>query len=84
MHYCNDFSFATARMMSRQFSAHPTAIKEILRRDLGLKKLARKSVPHQFDPSQKVQRVEAAKFLFQIVRMLQPNTIDVIAAGDGS
>jgi hypothetical protein len=40
--FLNDFPFATARMMSRQFSAHPTTIKEILRRDLGLKKFARR------------------------------------------
>jgi hypothetical protein len=40
----NDFPFATARMVSRQFSAHPTTIKQIPRRDLGLKKFARRWV----------------------------------------
>jgi hypothetical protein len=40
--FLNDFPFTTARMMSRQFSAHPTTIKEILRRHLGLKKSAKR------------------------------------------
>jgi hypothetical protein len=82
--FLNDFPFATARMMSRQFSAHPNIIKEILRRDLGLKKFARRLVPHQLNPSQKVQRVEAAKLLLQILQMLQPNAFDGIATGDES
>jgi hypothetical protein len=46
----NDFPFVTAKMMSRQFSVHQTTIKEILRRDLGLKKFARRCVPHQLNP----------------------------------
>jgi hypothetical protein len=36
--FLNDFPFA------RQFSAHPTTIKQIPRRDLGLKKFARRWV----------------------------------------
>jgi hypothetical protein len=62
----NDFPFATERMMSRQFSTHPITIKEILRRDLGLGKFARRWVTHQLNPSQNVQRIEAAKLLLQI------------------
>jgi hypothetical protein len=38
--------------------------------------------PHQLNPSQKVQRVEAATLLLQILQMLQPNALDRIAAGD--
>jgi hypothetical protein len=71
-------------MMSRQFSAHLTTIKEILRRDLGLKKFARRWVTHQLNPPQQVQRVEAAKLLLQIRQMLQPNAFDGIATGDES
>jgi hypothetical protein len=71
-------------MMSRQFSAQPTMIKEILRRDLALKTFARRWVPHQLNPSQQVQRVEAAKLLLQILRMLQPNAFDGIATRDES
>jgi hypothetical protein len=40
--FLNDFPFATARMTSRQFSPHPTTIKENLKRDLGLKIFARR------------------------------------------
>jgi hypothetical protein len=82
--FFHDFPFATARMMSRQFSAHATTIKEILSRDLGLKKFARRRVPHQLNPSQKVQRVEAAKLLLQILQMQKPNAVDGIATGDES
>jgi hypothetical protein len=59
-------------------------IKEILTRDLELKKFARRWVPHQLNPSQKVQRVEPAKLLLQILQMLQPNAVDGIATGDES
>jgi hypothetical protein len=82
--FLNDFPFATARMRSRQFSAHPTTIKEILRRDLGLKKFARRWFSHQLNSSQNVQRVEAATLLLQIPQMLQPNALDGIATGDES
>jgi hypothetical protein len=71
-------------MMSKQFSAHPTTIKEILRRDLRLKKFARRWLRHQLNPSQTVQRVEAAKLPLQILQMLQPNAFDGIASGDES
>jgi hypothetical protein len=80
----HDFPITTARMMSRQFSARPTTIKEILRRDLGLKKFARRCVPNQPNSSQKVQRVEAGKLLLQILQMPQPNAFDGIATGDES
>jgi hypothetical protein len=36
----HNFPFATARMMSRQFSAQLTTMKEIFSRDSGLKKFA--------------------------------------------
>jgi hypothetical protein len=71
-------------MMSRQFSAHPTTIKEILRRDLGLKKFARRWVSHQLNASQEVQNAKPAKLLLQIRQMLQPNADDGIATGDES
>jgi histone-lysine N-methyltransferase SETMAR len=82
--FLNDFPFTTARMMSRQFSARPSTINEILRCDLGLKKFARRWILHQLNPSQKVQRVEAAKLLLQILQMFQPTTFDEIATGDES
>jgi hypothetical protein len=71
-------------MMSRQFSARLTTTKEILRRDLGLKKFARRWVTDQPNRSQKGQRVEAAKLLLQILQMFQPNAFDGIATGDES
>jgi hypothetical protein len=80
--FLNGFPFATARTMSRQFSSHLIMIKEILRHDSGSKKVARGCVPHQRNPSQKVQRVEAAKPPLQILQMLQPNAFDGIATGD--
>jgi hypothetical protein len=43
-----------------------------------------KMVPHQLNPSQKVQRIEAAKLPLQMLQMLQPNALDGIAAGDES
>jgi hypothetical protein len=71
-------------MTSRQFSAGPTTIREILRRGLGLKKFARIEVPHQLNPSQQIQRVEAATLLLQILQLLQPNAFDGFATGDES
>jgi hypothetical protein len=71
-------------MTSRQFSAHPTTIKEILQRDLGLKEFSRRGDSHQLNPSQKVQRGEAAKLLLQILRKLQLNPFHGIVTGDES
>jgi hypothetical protein len=80
----DDTIITTARMISRQFSGHPTTIKEILRRDLLLKKFARTWIQPQLNPSQQVQRVGAAKLLLQILQMLQPNAFDGITTGDKS
>jgi hypothetical protein len=71
-------------MMSRQFSTHPITIDKILRGNLGLKKFARRWVPHQLNPFQKVLKIEAAKFPLRILQMLQPNAFDGIAKGGES
>jgi hypothetical protein len=68
--------------MSRQFRAQQTTVKEILPRDLGLKKFTGRWMAHQLNPSYKVQRVEAATLLLQILQMLQPNGFEGIATGD--
>jgi hypothetical protein len=59
-------------------------IKEILGRELRLKTVARRWVPDQLNPSQKVHRVQAAKLLLQTRQMLQPNAFDGIATADES
>jgi hypothetical protein len=44
--FLQDYPFASARMLSRHFSVYATTVKEILTRDLGLKKITRRWVLH--------------------------------------
>jgi hypothetical protein len=82
--FFHDFPFATARMMSRQFKAHPTTIKEILRPDLGLKKIREKMASTSPESLSKSSESKAAKLRLPMFRMLQPNAFDGIVTGDES
>jgi hypothetical protein len=44
--FLDDYPFASALMVSRHFSVSAIAVKEILARDLGLRRFTRRWVPH--------------------------------------
>jgi hypothetical protein len=74
--FLQDYPFASARILSRHFSvcACATTVKEILIRDLGLKKITRRWVPHALSDRQKVKRVEASTDLVQILNGLEADS----------
>jgi hypothetical protein len=82
--FLQDYPFATAHMLSRHFSVCATTVKDILARDLGLKKLTPRSVPHTLSGPQKAKRIEASTELLQILNDLEAGSFDGIATGDES
>jgi hypothetical protein len=79
-----DYPFASVRMLSRHFGVCATTVKDILARDLGLKKFTRRLAPHTLSGPQKVKRVEASAELLQILNDLEADSFDGIATGDES
>jgi hypothetical protein len=55
------YPFASARVITQHFLATVPTIKDILQRELGMRKFSRHLVPHFLSPAQKVARVEALK-----------------------
>jgi transposase len=49
-------SFASARVIAQHFLTTVPAIKDILQRELGMRKFSRRWVPHFFSPAQKMAR----------------------------
>jgi hypothetical protein len=59
-------------------------IKEILRRELGLKKFSRRWVSHFLSPAHKVARVEASTEMLRILHESEENCFKRIATADES
>jgi transposase len=76
--------FTTARMLSRHFNVSATTVKEILARDLGMRKFTRRWVPHTLSDLQKVKRVETSTELFHILNELEVDSFDGITTDDES
>jgi hypothetical protein len=82
--FLNDYPFASAHMLSQHFNVSATMVKEILARDLGLRKFTRRWVPHAFSDPHKVKRVEASSELLHILNTLKVDSFDGITTGDES
>jgi transposase len=78
------YLFATARALAQHFLTSVPTIKEILQRELGLKEFSRRWVPHFLSPTQNVAHVEALTKMLRILRELEENHFEGIAAGDES
>jgi hypothetical protein len=59
-------------------------VKEILARDLGLRKFTRRWVPHTVSDPQKVKRIETSIELFHILNAMEVDSVDGITTGDES
>jgi hypothetical protein len=53
--------FTSARVIVQHFLTTVPMIKDILQRELGMRKFSRGWVPHFLSPTQKVARVEVSK-----------------------
>jgi hypothetical protein len=75
--------FASAGVIAQHFLTVPT-IKDILQRELGMRKFSRRWVPHFLSPVQKVARVEASKTILRVLQGTESNDFEGIATGDES
>jgi hypothetical protein len=55
------YPFGSARVIAQHFLTTVPTIKDMLQRELGMKKFSRRWVPHFLSPAQKIARVEASK-----------------------
>jgi hypothetical protein len=82
--FLQDYPFTSASVLSRHFSVCATTVKEILARDLDLKKITRRWVSHTLSDRQKVKRVEVSTELVQILNDLKADSFDGITTRDES
>jgi len=76
--------FTSAKVLAAQFQMHPTTIKEVLNRELGLRRFSRRWVPHLLTPQQKEMRVEKARTLLSLLEGKVETNFRGIATGDES
>jgi hypothetical protein len=82
--FLRQYTFASSRMITRHFLASVPTVKAILRRELGMRKFSRRSVPHLLSETPKIARIDVAKEMLPILQSCEPNDFDVIATGDES
>jgi hypothetical protein len=75
------FPFASARGIARQLLTTVPMIKDILQRELGMRKFSRRWAPHFLSPTQKVACIEVSKTIFRILRDAESNNFEGIATG---
>jgi transposase len=59
--FLKDEPFLSARVFAKRLAASPHTVKEVLRRDLRLKKFTRRWVPHERSLSNKAKTVDDTK-----------------------
>jgi transposase len=59
--------FASAKVMSTHFDISPPTVKEILSRELGLRKYIPRWVPHELSQDQKKFRVDEPRMLLDVL-----------------
>jgi alpha-D-ribose 1-methylphosphonate 5-triphosphate synthase subunit PhnL len=78
------YPFASTKVIARHFFTTVLMIKDILQRELGMRKLSRGWVPSFLSPAQKVARVEALKIILRVLQDTESNDFEGIATGDES
>jgi hypothetical protein len=76
--------FASAKILSRHFDISPPTVKEILHRELGLKKYSRRWVPHELSKGQKKCRVDQSEMLLDMLQLHAEHNFEGITTGDES
>jgi hypothetical protein len=78
------YPFASARVIAQHFCSTSPPMKNILQRELGIKKFSRRWVPHFLSEADKTARVKASKEMLRILRDSEQNNFEEIVAGDES
>jgi hypothetical protein len=71
-------------MIAKHFLINPYTVKEILQRELGMRKFSRRWVPHSLTSAQKVARVNASIEMLRILQESAANDFDGVTTGDES
>jgi hypothetical protein len=79
-----DEPFLTARVLAKRLATSPHTIKEIVARDLGMRRLTRSWVPHELTLANKAKRVEDARMLLQVLRSGSEKHFACTMTGDES
>jgi hypothetical protein len=82
--FMQKYPFASARVIAQHFLTTVPMIKDILQRELGLRKFSRRSVPYFLSPAQNIACVETSKIILQILQDAESNDFEGIATGDES
>jgi hypothetical protein len=82
--FLQKYPFASSRVLVQHFLMSVPTVKEILQRELGLKNSRGAGCPIFCPPAQKVSRAEVSTKMPQILRELEENHFEGIAAGDES
>jgi transposase len=65
--FMQKYPSASARVIAQHFFTTVPTIKDILQRELGMRKFSRRWVPHFLSPTQKVAGVEASKTILRVL-----------------
>jgi transposase len=65
--FMQKYPFASARVIAQHFLTTVPPIKEILQRELRMRKFPRRWVPHFLSPAQKVACVEASETILRVL-----------------
>jgi hypothetical protein len=71
-------------MIANHFLVNPHTVKEILQRELGMRKFSRRSVPHSLTSAQHVAHVDASIEMLRILQESEANDFDGVTTGDES
>jgi hypothetical protein len=82
--FLDRYPFSSAKAISKHFRISPSTVKQILRRELGLKKFSRRSVPHLLSHYQKKSWVDARWKLLSLLGIYAAPNFKGIATGDES
>jgi hypothetical protein len=76
--------FASVRIIAKHFLPTASTVKEILQKELRMRKVSRHWIPHSLSDAQKITRVESEKEMLKILHESEANDFDGIATCDKS
>jgi histone-lysine N-methyltransferase SETMAR len=82
--YLEKYPFASARVLAQHFFVSAPTVKDILQRELGMKKYSRRWLRHLLTGSQKAARVDSSREMLKILRAAESNHFDGIVTGHES
>jgi hypothetical protein len=77
--FLQKYPFPSANAIAKYFLVTIPTVREILQKELGMKKFSRRWVPHSLSSVPKVATVEASKEILKILQESETNYFDEIA-----